>query len=72
MNVFMKAILWWGNTINTSMGYDMMDVQAVTTCACDNCHQINDKARNIALQELHEGLLNSIVCEGCYCPTPAK
>ncbi len=72
MNVFMKAILWWGDSINTSMGYELMEDQAVAARACDNCHQINDKARSLALQELNEGVLNSILCQGCYCPTLSK
>ena len=72
MNVIMKAMLWWGNTINSSMGYEIFEEKPVAACVCSNCHQINDKARNIALQELNEGLLNSILCQGCYCPTAAK
>ena len=70
MNVFMKTLLWWGNTINTSMGYEMVEEKAVP-CICDNCHHGNE-TRAIALRELNEELLTSIICQGCYCPTPAK
>lgn len=72
VNVFMKTLLWWGNTLNTSMGYEQVEDQAVASSVCDNCHLMSDKGRSIALQELNEGLLTNILCQGCYCPTPVK
>ena len=57
MNWLMKAIVWYGDSVNKSIGYD--PVAEITTpvkrSACSDCQDTQ-----------------LVICQGCYCPLPVR
>ena len=57
MNWLMKAIVWYGDSVNKSIGYE--PVAEITTSvkrsACSDCQDTQ-----------------LVLCQGCHCPLPAR
>ena len=66
MNWLSKAILYWGNTINTSLGYEIYKEMAASNF-CEDCY-VPEKARNM----LDTELITDLICNGCKCSLSTK
>jgi len=69
-NWLTKAILWHGNTINASLGYEIY-TEPLDRNVCESCHIIK-KTPDLVFNEMDKQLISSIICPGCQCALPAK
>lgn len=66
MNWLTKAILYWGNTINTSLGYEIY-TETVDLILCEDCY-LPEKSKDMFSAQF----IADVVCNGCRCSLSSK
>ena len=69
MNWLLKAIIAHGNEINKSLGYEVYDGSSAKRL-CPVCP--HESAKTLLAVEMHDSLINQMLCSGCQCPLPVK